>query len=197
MADWMVSAMNAEPLSLLSTRGDPCSASSWRRIGSTVSAFSSATGCQVTPVQTVVVGVLAAVRVYWRLTGIRPGFLTSNDNFERAARVSHGALYACMIIQPITGYLGTFRDADYLGVTNFGDTAMFAWVAATFDTTWEAWEAPMDFVHRSVLGSKLIWMLLVIETSLASESGARRRAGVTLRRRSGGGAGRPRTENLM
>jgi cytochrome b561 len=115
----------------------------------------------------IVVGVLVAVRVYWRLTGIRPGFLTSNDNFERAARVSHGALYACMIIQPITGYLGTFRDADYLGVTNFGDTAMFAWIAATFDTTWEAWEAPMDFVHRAVLGSKLIWMILVIHIGAA------------------------------
>ena len=115
----------------------------------------------------IVVAALVVVRVYWRLTGIRPGFLTSSDNVERAARVSHAALYACMIIQPITGYLGTFRDADYLGVTNFGDTALFAWIARTFDTTWEAWEAPMDFVHRSILGSKLIWMLLLIHIGAA------------------------------
>ena len=50
----------------------------------------------------IIVAVLIAVRVYWRLTGIRPGFLISNDNLERVARVSHGALYACMIIQPLS-----------------------------------------------------------------------------------------------
>ena len=110
----------------------------------------------------IIVAALIAIRVYWRLTGIRPGFLTRNDNLERAARVSHGVLYACMIIQPITGYLGTFRDADYLGITNFGDTVLFAWIAATFDTTWEAWEVPMDFIHRTILGANLLWMLLVV-----------------------------------
>ena len=115
----------------------------------------------------ILVAVLIAIRLYWRLSGIRPGFLTTSSNLQLAAQISHGALYACMIIQPITGYLGTFRDADYLGVTNFGDTALFAWIAVTFDTTWEAWEAPMDFVHRSVLGSKLLWIVLVIHIGAA------------------------------
>ena len=67
-----------------------------------------------------------------------------------------------MVVMPITGYLGTYRDADYLGVTNFGDTRLFAWVAETIDTTWEEWEVAFDYVHRTVLGSKLLWILLLI-----------------------------------
>jgi cytochrome b561 len=110
---------------------------------------------------------LIAVRVYWRLSGIRPGFLVTNANTKLAAQISHAALYVCMIVQPITGYLGTFRDADYLGVTNFGDTALFAWISTTFDISWEAWEAPMDFIHRSVLGSKLLWMLILVHIGAA------------------------------
>ena len=110
---------------------------------------------------------LIAVRVYWRLSGIRPGFLVTNANLKIAAQISHAVLYGCMIVQPITGYLGTFRDADYLGVTNFGDTALFAWISTTFDISWEAWEAPMDFIHRSVLGSKLLWMLILVHVGAA------------------------------
>ena len=110
---------------------------------------------------------LIVVRVYWRLSGIRPGFLVTNANLKIAAQISHAALYGCMIVQPITGYLGTFRDADYLGVTNFGDTALFAWISTTFDISWEAWEAPMDFIHRSVLGSKLLWMLILVHVGAA------------------------------
>jgi cytochrome b561 len=115
----------------------------------------------------IIVAGLIAVRIYWRLSGIRPGYLVSDSRLRLAAQISHAALYACMIVQPVTGYLGTFRDADYLGITNFGDTALFAWIAATFDVTWEAWEAPMDFIHRSVLGSRLLWMLIVIHVAAA------------------------------
>ena len=110
---------------------------------------------------------LIAIRVYWRLSGIRPDFLVTDEKLQLAAKISHGALYACMIVQPITGYLGTYRDAEYLGIPNFGNTALFAWIATTFDTNWEAWEAPMDFIHRSVLGSKLLWMLIVIHIAAA------------------------------
>ncbi len=110
---------------------------------------------------------LIAIRVYWRLAGIRPDFLVTDEKLRLAAKISHGTLYACMIVQPITGYLGTYRDAEYLGITNFGNTALFAWIAATFDTNWEAWEAPMDFIHRSVLGSKLLWMLIVVHIAAA------------------------------
>lgn len=110
---------------------------------------------------------LIAVRVYWCLSGLRPGFLATNAQARLAAQISHQALYVCMILQPITGYLGTFRDADYLGITNFGDTAVFAWISMTFDISWETWEAPMDFIHRSILGSKLLWMLIVVHVAAA------------------------------
>ncbi|WP_289085437.1 hypothetical protein [uncultured Sulfitobacter sp.] len=72
-----------------------------------------------------------------------------------------------MIVMPITGYLGTYRDAEYLGITKFGDTSLFAWVAATVDTTWEEFEIRLDFVYREFLGPKLLWMLISIHVGAA------------------------------
>jgi len=33
-------------------------------------------------------------------------------------------------------------------MTKFGDTRLFAWIATTFDTTWEPFEVRLDFVRR-------------------------------------------------
>ena len=85
------------------------------------------------------------------------------------------------IVMPITGYLGTYRDAEYLGITKFGDTRLFAWVAATFDTTWDQFERRFDFVHRDILGSKLLWALIVIHVGAALFHHVYRRDGVLTR----------------
>ena len=115
----------------------------------------------------ILVAALILIRIYWRLTSTLPAPLPGRWYEHLMARVSHGALYVLMIIMPATGYLGTYRDAEYLGITNFGDTSVFAWVAVTLATTWEEFEGPMDFVHRDVLGSKLLWMLIVFHAGAA------------------------------
>ena len=129
----------------------------------------------------ILVAGLILVPIYWRLTGTLPTPPAGEWYEHLAARVSHGSLYIFMIVMPITGYLGTYRDAEYLGITKFGDTSLFAWVAATFDTTWEEFEIRLDFVHRDILGSKLLWMLISIHVGAALFHHFYRRDGVLTR----------------
>ena len=53
-------------------------------------------------------GLLILIRVYWRLRHKAPLLPVSMPDWERAAaRVSHFALYACMIIMPLAGYVAS------------------------------------------------------------------------------------------
>jgi cytochrome b561 len=110
---------------------------------------------------------LVIARIYWRATNVLPAPPAGPRWEQRAARVTHLSLYGVMIGMPITGYLGTYRDAEYLGITNFGESALFAWIARISGTTWEAFEAPLDFLHRTVGGSRLVWMLIAIHVTAA------------------------------
>jgi cytochrome b561 len=129
----------------------------------------------------ILVAGLILIRLVWRLGG-RPPASPPRPRYEHlAARISHGSLYALMIVMPLTGYMGTYRDAEYLGISKFGDTSTFAWIARTFDTSWEAFERPMDLVHRDILGSKLLWMLILVHISAALFHHYYRRDGILLR----------------
>jgi cytochrome b561 len=139
------------------------------------------TAVQIHITSGILVSFFILVRVYWRLTNSLPTPPPGTPQEHLAARLSHRTLYVFMVVMPLTGYLGTYRDADYLGVANFGDTRLFAWIAETIDTTWEEWEVAFDVVHRTVLGSKLLWILLVIHISAALFHHFHRRDG-TLRR---------------
>ncbi len=134
----------------------------------------------------ILVSFFILVRVYWRLTNSLPVPPPGTPQEHFAARLSHRTLYVFMVAMPITGYLGTYRDADYLGVTNFGDTRLFAWIAATIDTTWEEWEVAFDYVHRTILGSKLLWILLLIHIGAALFHHFHRRDGTLERMLPGG-----------
>ncbi len=53
-------------------------------------------------------GVLILFRLYWRLSHPAPALPASCASWEHAAaRASHWALYACMLIMPLTGYLAS------------------------------------------------------------------------------------------
>jgi cytochrome b561 len=120
-------------------------------------------------------------RLYWRLASPRPALPPGSPFMHGAAKVVHGALYGFMVLMPVTGYLGTFRDAEYLGLTNFGDTRIFAMLAERLDTTWEAFEVPMDFLHRDFGGGGLLWMLIAAHVTAVAYHELGRRDG-TLQR---------------
>lgn len=56
----------------------------------------------------VTLGLLILFRVYWRLSHPAPALPAVMSTWERtAARWSHGALYACMLIMPLSGYVAS------------------------------------------------------------------------------------------
>jgi len=69
----------------------------------------------------ITIGLLMLARLGWRLGHRPPPLPASLPRWQaRAARLSHGLLYAALILQPIVGYLGssfTRYPIKYFGVT--------------------------------------------------------------------------------
>jgi len=69
----------------------------------------------------ITIGVLMLARLGWRLGHVPPPLPPSMPRWQaRLARLSHGLLYAALILQPVVGYLGssfTRYPIKYFGVT--------------------------------------------------------------------------------
>ena len=83
---------------------------------------------------------------------------------HRAAKLGHYALYAIMIIMPITGYLGTGVATEFFfmfDIEKFPNTWFFTQVIQDgLGISFETFEKPIDFIHKEVLGAWLVWMLI-------------------------------------
>lgn len=112
-----------------------------------------------------VAAALIAVRVAWRFANILPNPPPGPWFEHLAARVVHAALYVVMIVMPLTGYLGTRRDTEYLGITRFDHTSTWAWIERRLGMTWEGFEAPLDYLHRDIGGALLVWMLIAVHVA--------------------------------
>jgi len=56
----------------------------------------------------IVIGVLIVVRIAWRLRHAPPAWPTTMSlRRQRAAHLGHVLLYACMVVAPLAGYLGS------------------------------------------------------------------------------------------
>jgi cytochrome b561 len=85
-------------------------------------------------------GLLVLVRLGWRLTHKAPPLPASVPGWERAAaRTSHVALYACMLLMPAAGYLAS--NFSKFGVNLFNAVLLPPWgiddrrLYALFNTT--------------------------------------------------------------
>ncbi len=85
-------------------------------------------------------GLLVLVRLGWRLTHKAPRLPASVPAWERtAARASHVALYACMLVMPVAGYLAS--NFSKFGVNLFNAVLLPPWgvddrrLYALFNTT--------------------------------------------------------------
>ncbi len=67
-----------------------------------------------------VLGVLIVVRVLWRLGHRPPAWPATMPEWQRsAARLGHGALYVCMLVMPLSGYIASNfskRGVNFFGV---------------------------------------------------------------------------------
>ena len=112
----------------------------------------------------VTIAVIVALRIMWRVYNKPPSNEPGTKLEHLAAHVGHYALYAIMIIAPLTGYLGTSVDTELFfmfDIPRFENTTMFSWIANVFEITYQAFEAPLDFVHKQILGAWLIWLLIL------------------------------------
>ncbi len=67
----------------------------------------------------VTIGVLVLIRIVWRLTHTPPPMPSSMPAWEMtAAKISHGLLYACLLVMPIVGFLAS--NFTKYGVKYFG-----------------------------------------------------------------------------
>jgi cytochrome b561 len=70
-----------------------------------------------------------------------------------------------MILMPLTGYLGTGVATEYFflfDIPKFEDTWLFQVVVAGWlGLSFEAFEEPMDFIHKDILGAWLVWLLIL------------------------------------
>ena len=56
----------------------------------------------------ILIGLLVLVRLGWRLAHTPPPLPASTPGWQRrAARISHAALYLCMVLLPLSGYLAS------------------------------------------------------------------------------------------
>ena len=109
------------------------------------------------------IAVVVALRIIWKLRNPSPDELPGTVLEHLAAKLGHYALYAIMIIMPVTGYLGTGVATEFFflfDIPSFKDTAIFATLFA--DTmTFKEFEKPIDFIHKDILGAWLVWLLIL------------------------------------
>lgn len=111
------------------------------------------------------IAVIVALRVIWRLMNRAPDDEPGTPLAHLAAHMGHLALYAVMIVAPITGYLGTGVNTDFFflfEIPKFESTALFQSVVAEgMGLDFKTFEKPIDFIHKDVLGAWLIWLLVL------------------------------------
>lgn len=111
------------------------------------------------------IAVIVALRIIWRITNRVPDLEPGTRWEHLAAHAGHYALYAVMIIMPITGYLGTGVDTEFFflfDIPKFASTPMFdTLVHNGLGLTFDEFEAPLDFIHKKIMGKWLVWMLIL------------------------------------
>jgi cytochrome b561 len=113
----------------------------------------------------VTIGVLVMLRIVWKIMNRSPDPEPGTRLEQLAARMGHYALYAMMIVMPLTGYLGTGVNTEYFllfNIPKFESTPLFE--AVVFDImgmTFEEFEKPTDFLHKDIGGAWLVWLLIL------------------------------------
>ena len=112
----------------------------------------------------VTIAVVVVLRVLWRLGNLQPADEPGTPLAHRAAHLGHMALYAVMVVAPVTGYLGTGVNTEFFflfDLPKFESTALFRTVVADgMGLDFKTFEKPIDFIHKDVLGAWLIWLLI-------------------------------------
>ena len=119
----------------------------------------------------VTIAVVVALRIVWRIANRQPDLEPGTKLEHLAAHAGHYALYAIMIIMPLTGYVGTGVNTEYFfifDIPKFENTQLFeSLVSGGLGITFQEFEEPIDFIHKEILGAWLVWILILGHVSAA------------------------------
>jgi len=120
----------------------------------------------------IVIGLLVVVRIAWRFAHAPPPWpATMSIRRQRAAHVGHVLLYACMVVAPVAGYLGS--NFSKHGVRFFG------WVLAPWGPDWPAAYSLLVAVHDA--STYLLLALTIGHVAMALKHGLIERDGIFAR----------------
>ncbi len=112
----------------------------------------------------ITIAALVLLRIIWRLLNQTPDEEPGSKLAHMAAKFGHYALYAMMIIMPITGYIGTGVNTDFFflfDIAKFESTSLFSSLVTNgLGMSFKEFEAPIDYVHKE-LGGELIVLILI------------------------------------
>ena len=111
------------------------------------------------------IAALVLLRIIWRITNRKPDMEPGTKLEHLAAKIGHYALYAAMIVMPLTGYMGTGANTDFFGLfeipkfelTTVYDVVVSGWLGMDF----QQFEKPIDYIHKNIMGKWLVWILIV------------------------------------
>jgi cytochrome b561 len=111
------------------------------------------------------IAVIVILRIIWRNMNVQPELEPGPRWQQLLAHSAHYALYAVMILMPLTGYIGTGVATEFFylfQIPKFEDTWLFQTVVAGYlGMTFKQFEAPIDFFHKDIMGAWLVWILIV------------------------------------
>ena len=104
-------------------------------------------------------GIFVVLRIIWRMNNYNPNS-EPGTKLEHlvghVGHVGHYALHAVLIIMPVTGYLSAKVDTEFLfifDVARFESALLFqSSIRNELGINYEKLEAPLDFIHKKVLG---------------------------------------------
>jgi len=106
-----------------------------------------------------ILGLLILFRLYWRLTHPAPALPLSMPSWERTgARISHGVLYACMLIMPLSGYVAS--NFSKWGVNFFNAIKMPPWGVEN--------QAVYDFLNATHVITSYVLVTVIVLHVLAA-----------------------------
>ena len=115
--------------------------------------------------------VVIILRLIWRNMNRLPEAEPGTRLEHLAAHLGHYVLYAVMIIMPLTGYIGTGVNTEYFflfDIPKFENTVVFqTFVVDWMGLSFKEFEKPIDFFHKDIMGSLIVWMLILGHISAA------------------------------